>query len=146
LIAQDLRSYEPLKDAVNYAYQAALQKRLYAAYPLLVYDRIVAALKAQMTKSEISKEQYDLYMKPWKDVEAELGSLDDQDYYDQLDFSDFRRWFAALHEMIDLMGMGLRTSTKTKELPDPMAMWKYHECPEDCPLLVAKRDRQQRYE
>jgi len=146
LIAQDLRSYEPLKAAIDYAFQAALQHRLLAAYPLLVYDRIVAALNAQVTKFEITKDQYELYMKPWKDVENDLGSLDNQDYYDQLEFSDFRRWFAALHEMIDLMGMGLRTSTKSKELPDPMPMWKYHECPEDCALLLARRDRKKRYE
>jgi len=146
LIAQDLRSYEPLKTAIDYAFQAALQHRLLAAYPLLVYDRIVAALKAQLTKLEISKEQYELYMKPWKDVEQDLGKLDNQEYYDQLEFSDFRRWFAALHEMIDLMGMGLRTSVKDKDLPDPMQMWKYHECPEDCPLLVKMRGERRRYE
>ena len=146
LISQDLRAYEPLKNLVDATFQAGLQNQLRPAFPLLLYDRLCAGLDAQRIKKTITQEQCDLYLSPWRKVEKDYGTLDDRDYYDRIEFKEFREWFKALHTVVDLMDMGLRTPDRAKQLPDPMPMWVYHECPEDCAILVKARTASEVYE
>ncbi len=146
LIKQSIGSQEFLKRRYEMALEAEVMHNLKPVFLSSILNYLLARLSSRLTKGTITQQVYDTYLVHWKELDTRFGVLTDRRYYSNMELEEWQERFRVLDELIDLVGMGTTDPDGITELPQPMAMWQYHECPEDCPHLVKMRNERQRYE
>lgn len=121
--------------------EAEIQGDFRPGYLTSFRDHIHSIMKTNPDQDTQSKCK--LFESEWKKLDDKYGVIDETRLI--LTMDEWRDRKILILVFIGAIGMGA-SLVSGKELPDPMAMWKYHECPENCPILVDRRQRKARYE
>jgi len=140
-----VREYIPvqkmLEELFNEANQAENSHLRQPHYLTRLYDELTVIAMVKFGGKD--EDGFKKLLVEWSQIDAVYGDLDGR--RGRLDIKEWRERKRALSRMREMIGMGTSPPDANRNLGPPLPMAAYHECPEDCPILVKLRKARESY-
>jgi len=142
-----VREYIPVQQMLEQLFYEAnaaeVQKDLRPQYLTRLFDELSVIAEV---KYAADKNGFEALMQEWKNIDINHGVLDEIRFRRNLKYDEWHERKRALAALRERLGMGTSSPDERKNLGPPLPMSAYHQCPENCPILVDLRKKRQRYE
>jgi len=142
-----VREYIPVQQMLEQLFYdanaAEVRKELRPQYLMGIFDELSVIAEVKYAADTIG---FQALMQEWESIDAEHGVLDETRFRRSLKYDEWHERKRALSALRERLGMGTSSPDERKDLGPPLPMSAYHQCPENCPMLVELRKKRQRYE